>query len=230
MGEDYSSLRRGVDKTFEMHQTPRHVTGKGIEVVKEKEIELVVDLVRLDSSELEHEGVNRHITEDVLDEWSFSDFNQSEAVDDPVLKDYTAEWINMTDRSKNGSSDRTTTWSYGRKERVEKNSFILEEVDGAMKLNNSLAIYESVGSSGVGFDECIKVGSHIKQLGSARKEEYTNLKDKVCKLDRRQCSSTPTLEIGPGMSDGDEDFMPGLKELNEVRDLKRRSKKKGEGA
>ncbi|MED6140769.1 hypothetical protein PIB30_096640 [Stylosanthes scabra] len=100
-----------------------------------------------------------------------------------------------------------------------------------MKLNSSLATNESVCSSGVGFDEGIKVGSHIKQLGSARKEEYMNLKDKVSKLDRRQCSSTPTLEIGPGMSDGDEDFMPSLKELNEAQELKRReAKKKGEGA
>ncbi|MED6167820.1 hypothetical protein PIB30_006470 [Stylosanthes scabra] len=240
---------RRVDKTFEMHLTPRHVTGKSIEVVKEKEIELVLDLVSLDSGESEHEVVNRHITEDILDEWSFSDFNQSEAVDDPMLKDYAAEWvmvnrdedkelegttmlpyeilnewyfkeINMTDSSESGSLDRTTTWSYGRKERVEKNSFILEE------LNSFLATYESVGSSGVGFDEGIKVGSHIKQLGSAMKEEYMNLKDKVSKLDRRQCSSTPTLEIGSGMSDSEEDFMPGLKELNEVQDLKRREAKK----
>ncbi|MED6217221.1 hypothetical protein PIB30_015784 [Stylosanthes scabra] len=140
---------------------------------------------------------------EILDEWYFKE-------------------INMTDRSESESSDWTVTWNYGRKERVEKNSFILEEVEGAMKLNSSLETYESVCSSGVGFDESIIVASHIKQLGSARKEEYMNINEKVSKLNIRQCSSTPTLEIGPGMSDGDEDFMPGLKELNEARELKRK--------
>ncbi|MED6167889.1 hypothetical protein PIB30_006860 [Stylosanthes scabra] len=114
-----------------------------------------------------------------------------------ILNGWCSKEINMTDRSESESSDRTTTWNYGRKERVEKNHFILEEVVGAMKPNSSLTRNESVCSSGVEFDEGNKVGSHIKQLGSARKEEYTNLKDKVSKLDRGQCSSTPTLEISP---------------------------------
>ncbi|MED6158195.1 hypothetical protein PIB30_030479 [Stylosanthes scabra] len=145
---------------------------------------------------------------EILDEWYFKE-------------------INMIDRSESESSDQTVTWNYERKERVEMDAFILEEVEGAMKLNSSLATYESVCSSGVGFVEGIKVGSHIKQLGSARNEEYTNLKEKVSKIDRRQYSSNPTLEIGPGMSDGDEDFMPGLKELDEAHELKRREAKKG---
>ncbi|MED6210038.1 hypothetical protein PIB30_060303 [Stylosanthes scabra] len=93
-------------------------------------------------------------------------YGEGEAFDNPMLKDYAAEWvmvnrdgdeelegtttlpyeilnewfskkINMTDRSESESSDRTATWNYGRKKRVEKDPFILEEVEGAMKLNSS---------------------------------------------------------------------------------------------
>ncbi|MED6145250.1 hypothetical protein PIB30_023357 [Stylosanthes scabra] len=216
---------RRIDKTIDMHETSRHVTRKGIEVVKEKEIELVVDFMRLDS-----------VLRDYAAEWVMVNRDGDEELESTttlpyeILNEWCSKEINMTDRNESESSDRIVTWNYGRKEHVEKNPFILEEVEGAMKLNSSLGTNESVCSFGVGFDEGIKVGSHIKQLGSTRKEKYTNLKDKVSKLDRRQCNSTPTLEIGSSMSDGDEDFMPDLKELNEARELKRREAKKKEKA
>ncbi|MED6125933.1 hypothetical protein PIB30_073316 [Stylosanthes scabra] len=205
--------------------------------------------------------VKRDIVQDVLDEWSFSYFNRSEAFNVPVLKNHLAELVvmnynrdekhdgltllpyeilnewnfgkkNKLDRSENESSEQTVTRSFGEKECDENNLNMLEDVgvelEGAMNLNGSLATNESVCSSGVGIDEVVKEGSHDKQILSKRKEKEANLMERSSKLVMGERRLAQTAENGLGVSDDEENFMAGLKELNEARELKRREAKKKE--
>ncbi|MED6186526.1 hypothetical protein PIB30_067562, partial [Stylosanthes scabra] len=53
------------------------------------------DLVMLKRCEYENKAVRRRITQDILDEWSFSNFNESVASDDSMVKDQSIEMVAM---------------------------------------------------------------------------------------------------------------------------------------
>ncbi|MED6107618.1 hypothetical protein PIB30_015578 [Stylosanthes scabra] len=220
------------DRNHKIYESPRTVAKEDIEVVKGREIDLAADLVRLeygwsflqlsiDSTELvtmnregdeEQEGITM-LQYEILNEWNFEKKNKS-------------------DRGESSSSEGTVTQSYERKECDENKLIILDEIgvetDGAMELSGSLEINEFVSSSGVRSVEIMNVGSHDKQLDSQRKDEDAKMPEMASKSVRRERQSTPTMEIGPSVSDDEEDFMSGLKELNEIRDLKRREAKRKE--
>ncbi|MED6171230.1 hypothetical protein PIB30_038857 [Stylosanthes scabra] len=85
-------------------------------------------------------------------------------------------------------------------------------------------------SSGVGIVEVMNGGSHDKKLDSKREEEEAKMPVMISKPDRRERRTTPTVVNGPSVSDDEEDFMFGLKELNEIQELKRREAKRKEKA
>ncbi|MED6183212.1 hypothetical protein PIB30_035906 [Stylosanthes scabra] len=226
------------NKTLVINVSPRNVAEKDIEVVNGREIDSAAELAFLECVELEQEVVKRDTVHDVLDEWSFSFFNRCEAFNLPVLKDHSAELVvmnhngdeeydsstllpyeilnewnfgkkNKPDRNENESSKRTVTWSFGEK-----------ECDG-----NNLNMLENVGSG-----EGVKEGSHDKQILSKSKEKEANSMERGSKLVRGKRRLAQTAENCLGVSDNEEHFMTGLKELNEARELKRREAKKKEKA
>ncbi|MED6108612.1 hypothetical protein PIB30_025740 [Stylosanthes scabra] len=140
---------------------------------------------------------------------------------------------NKSDRSKNESSEQTVTWNYGKKECGENNLSLLEDVgvesEGTMELSDPLATNKSVCSFEVGIGEVVKEVSHDMQILSKRKEKESNPMERGSKLVGGERRLVQTVENGLGVSD-DEDFMSGLKELNEARELKRRETKKKEKA
>ncbi|MED6216830.1 hypothetical protein PIB30_011732 [Stylosanthes scabra] len=97
-------------------------------------------------------------------------------------------------------------------------------------MSGSLEKNESVCSAGVGTVQIMNVGSHDKQLHSEWKEEKENMPSNFSKSDLRECRTTPTVGNDPNISDDEEDFMSSLKELNKIRDLKRREAMRKEKA
>ncbi|MED6144080.1 hypothetical protein PIB30_012166 [Stylosanthes scabra] len=251
------------NKNPKIYESTRTVEGEDIEVVKGREFDLAADLVSLEYTEFENDGVKRHITKDVLNEWSFAGFNQSGCFYDSVFKDYSAELVTMnrnsdeeqvsitrlpyeilnewnfekknkSDRGESESSGRTVTRSYGREECDENKLTTLEdesvESEDDMELSGSLKINESVCSSGVGIVEVMDGRSHDKKLDSERKEEEAKMPVMISKSDRRESRTTSIVVNCPSDSDSEEDFMSGLKELNEIQELKIREAKRKEKA
>ncbi|MED6135196.1 hypothetical protein PIB30_043984 [Stylosanthes scabra] len=157
------------------------------------------------------------------------EFDGSTLLPYKILNEWNFENENKSDRSENESSEQTITWSYGKKECGENNLSLLKDVgvgsEDAMELSDPLATNESVCSSEVGIGEVVKEVSHDKQILSKRKEKEANPMERGSKLVGGERRFVQTAENGLGVSD-DEDFMSGLKELNEARELKRREAKK----
>ncbi|MED6155308.1 hypothetical protein PIB30_003907 [Stylosanthes scabra] len=107
-----------------------------------------------------------------------------------------------------GNLDRTVTWSYGKKEWDENRIFMSKEVvvesDGVMEQCDTLAVNKSVCSSGVGVVDVLKQGSHGNGLEG--KEKEANLMERSSNLDMGVRLSIPIVQIGPGVSDDEEDF------------------------
>ncbi|MED6111653.1 hypothetical protein PIB30_054250 [Stylosanthes scabra] len=194
-------------------------------VVNGSGMDSTAGLVILEPSEYEKEMLRRGISQDVLDEWSFSDFNESVASDDSVVMDQSAEFVidKEFDRSESESSDRIITRDYEKKESDENKLINLEEdvveSKSAMEQSDSLVANESVCSSRAGIFEVVNEGSHDKQLGSKGKEEGANPIEMVYKSNMRKRRSTPAVKINPVVSDEEGYIMSILKELNEARTL-----------
>ncbi|MED6200407.1 hypothetical protein PIB30_084754 [Stylosanthes scabra] len=181
---------RGFSFREEVYASSSLDVGIDTEVVNGSEMDSAADLVILECSEYEKEEMRSGLIQDVLDEWSFSDFNHSVMSDGSVVEDQSAEWMAIyrhgdkekedkeSNRSESKSSDRTVTWDYERKVSDENKVIILKkavvESKGAMEQSGSLTANESVCSSGVRIFEAINEGFHDKQPDSKVKEEGAN--------------------------------------------------------
>ncbi|MED6121562.1 hypothetical protein PIB30_031427 [Stylosanthes scabra] len=123
-----SSLRE------EVYASPRLVVGKAIEVVNGSGMDSVTYLVMLECDEYKKEVVRRGITQGILDEWSFFNFNQSIASNDPVVKDQTVELVAMNrhgDEEPDGETmfpdEIWNEWNFGNKNKYPM--FFYSKVD-----------------------------------------------------------------------------------------------------
>ncbi|MED6175864.1 hypothetical protein PIB30_082300 [Stylosanthes scabra] len=102
------------------------------------------------------------------------------------------------------------------------------ESDGVMKQCDTLAINESVCSSGVEIVDVVKQEFHGNDSEGKEKEAISI--ERSSNLDMGERRSILTVEMVPRVSDHEEDIMFGLKEFNEAIELKRRAAKKKEKA
>ncbi|MED6204564.1 hypothetical protein PIB30_010114 [Stylosanthes scabra] len=103
---------------------------------------------------------------------------------------------------------------------------VVVESEGVMEQCDTLAVNESICSFGVGVVDIVKQGSHGN--GSEGKEIEANSMERSSNLDMGERWSIPIVEIGSRVSDDEEDFMSGLKELNEAIELKKIAAAHGE--
>ncbi|MED6172100.1 hypothetical protein PIB30_046987 [Stylosanthes scabra] len=234
---------RGSSFREEVYASLRLVVGIDTDVVNGSEMDSVADLVMLERSEYGKEAdqsaelieINRHGDKEKEGEIMFLDeiWNEGNCGKNKSLAFFNSEVDKESDRSESKSSDRTVTWDYERKE-SDKNKVILREVvvesKGAMEESGSLAANESMCSSGVGIFEAVNEGFYNKQPDSKDKEEGANPMEMVSKSHMGVQRPIPVVEIGPVVSNEEEDIMSILKEMNEARALKRREAKKKEKA
>ncbi|MED6192055.1 hypothetical protein PIB30_006554 [Stylosanthes scabra] len=157
------------DKNSKVYESQRTVAGKDIEIVKGMEFDLAADLVRLEYSEFEHDVMKRHITKDVLNEWSFSGSNQSGGFYDSVFKDYSAELVTTncgSGKEQEGitmlSYEILNEWNFEKKNKSDREVGVASEA--TMKLSGSLEINKSVCSSGVRIVDVMNGGFMIRSL------------------------------------------------------------------